>query len=239
MVDEETSSGVVPAGWQKKADQLIQFVVNAGLDGAGPWKGAQDVADEILATARTREQAVDRLVATHMRMVTASGFLAGLGGLITLPVTVPADLSAFYVLSTRMVGGIAYLNGYDIATEEVRSVVLVSLIGAGGTSLLAEAGVQLGTKAAKAALKQVPGKILQGINRQVGFRLITKAGTTGVVNMSKMVPLVGGVAGAGINFAGIKATAAHARHNFVYVADASEDGEEAPTVSGPCSRTGR
>ena len=33
------------------------------------------------------------------------------------------------------------------------------------------------------------------INRKVGFRLLTKAGTTGVINISKAIPLVGGVVG--------------------------------------------
>jgi len=33
------------------------------------------------------------------------------------------------------------------------------------------------------------------INKKIGFRLITKAGEKGVVNLMKMVPLVGGIVG--------------------------------------------
>jgi hypothetical protein len=214
---------MVPAGWLDRAEQLVSTIARAGLDGAGPWKGARQVADEIAGNASTRPQAVDRLVATHVRMAAVSGFVTGLGGLITLPVTVPADLSAFYVLSTRMVGGIAHLHGYDTTSEEVRSIVLVSLLGAGGTSLLSEAGVKLGTRTAKVALRAIPGKVLQDINRQVGFRLLTKAGTTGVINLSKFIPVAGGLAGAGVNFASIKGIASHARKNFVYISHDVDD----------------
>ena len=45
------------------------------------------------------------------------------------------------------------------------------------------------------AIKRVPGRALIEINKQVGFRLLTKAGTKGVLNLTKLVPLVGGLIG--------------------------------------------
>lgn len=51
----------------------------------------------------------------------------------------------------------------------------------------------------KALLQQIPGKVFIEINKRVGFRLITKAGEKGVVNVAKMVLLVGGVVGAGFD----------------------------------------
>ena len=45
------------------------------------------------------------------------------------------------------------------------------------------------------ALKKVPRAILRKINQQVGFRLVTKFGQKGLVNVVKMMPLVGGVVG--------------------------------------------
>ncbi|WP_203225939.1 hypothetical protein [Calothrix sp. PCC 6303] len=44
-------------------------------------------------------------------------------------------------------------------------------------------------------IKQIPSKVLIEINKKIGFRLITKAGEKGVVNLMKMVPLVGGIVG--------------------------------------------
>lgn len=64
------------------------------------------------------------------------------------------------------------------------------------------------------ALDKVPGKIFIAINKAVGFRLVTKAGTKGMVNMTKVVPLVGGFAGAGINAASMAGFGKYARSNF-------------------------
>ena len=58
-----------------------------------------------------------------------------------------------------------------------------------------QAGVTLGGKVALEALKNVPGRVLIEINKRVGFRLVTKFGERGVVNLAKLVPLVGGAVG--------------------------------------------
>lgn len=55
-------------------------------------------------------------------------------------------------------------------------------------------------------LQQVPGKVLIEINKKVGFRLITKAGEKGAINLVKFIPLVGGVVGATIDSRFIKAS---------------------------------
>ncbi len=77
-----------------------------------------------------------------------------------------------------------------------------------------KAGVELGTKTAMAALKKLPGKALIEINKKVGFRLITKTGTTGVVNLGKLVPFVGGGVGATVNAVGMRTVATYAKSNF-------------------------
>lgn len=56
-------------------------------------------------------------------------------------------------------------------------------------------GIKISEKMAVNALKRVPGAILIKINQQVGFRLVTKFGQKGLVNVIKMMPLVGGVVG--------------------------------------------
>ena len=49
------------------------------------------------------------------------------------------------------------------------------------------------------ALKALPGKVLIDINKRIGFRLLTKFGERGVVNLFKLVPLAGGVVGGTID----------------------------------------
>lgn len=194
--------------------RVVDAVLSRGVEGFGPLKSAEAFAEEHLAQHGDVEKAIDRVIATHTRLVAASGFATGLGGPITMVVGIPTDVTVFYALSARCVAAIAHLRGYDTASDEVRSVVLLSLLGAGGAGVAADFGATLGTKAAMAALKKLPGKTLIEINKKVGFRLFTKAGTTGVINLSKWVPVIGGGVGAGVNVAAMRTAGRYAKSNF-------------------------
>jgi hypothetical protein len=49
--------------------------------------------------------------------------------------------------------------------------------------------------------------------KKVGFRLFTKFGQKGLVNLVKVIPLVGGGVGAGVNAAAMRAVGAYAKKN--------------------------
>lgn len=194
--------------------RLLDGILSIGVDGLGPLTGAREIAEEHRTQHVDVDMAIERLIATHMRVVAATGFATGLGGLWTLPVAIPTDVAVFYAQAGRCAAAVAHLRGYDITSHEVRSVVLLSLLGAGGVTLASKAGADLGTKAAFAALKQLPGRLLIELNKAVGFRLVTKAGTTGIVNLSKLVPLVGGGVGATVNAVGMRTIGTYAKSNF-------------------------
>ena len=196
------------------AEAIVKKVLSLGVDGIGPWSGARDIAEEHRSQYADPEVAIERLMRTHVRLVGATGFAMGLGGLWTLPVAVPADVTALYALSARCVAAVAHLRGYDIDSDEVRSVVLLTLLGSTGAGVAAEFGAKIGTKAATAALRKLPGEVLIAINKAVGFRLLTKFGQKGAVNLVKVVPLVGGGVGAAVNIAAMKTAGAYARKNF-------------------------
>ena len=200
---------------QALGERLVQRVIELGIGGGGPLKGAVVVAEEHLAAAGgDRQEAERRLVTTHVRLASGSGFVTGLGGIATLPVTVPAAMAGLYVIATRMVAGIAHLRGYDVDTEEVHSAILVSLLGSAGAATLKRAGVEVGKKSTAAALKKLPGRVLIELNKKVGYRLVTKAGEKGVVNLSKLVPLVGGPIGAAVDGVSCKSIATYAMRTF-------------------------
>ena len=50
-------------------------------------------------------------------------------------------------------------------------------------------------KHSKLLLKKIPGKALVAINQRIGYRLITKFGEKGIINLGKAIPLIGGVVG--------------------------------------------
>lgn len=47
----------------------------------------------------------------------------------------------------------------------------------------------------RSAIRSVSGEVIKTINRAVGFRLLTKFGQKGSINLVKLVPLAGGIVG--------------------------------------------
>jgi uncharacterized protein (DUF697 family) len=43
--------------------------------------------------------------------------------------------------------------------------------------------------------EKIPFEVIKKNNQAVGFRLLTKSGEKGLINLGKMVPLVGGIVG--------------------------------------------
>ncbi len=197
------------------ATRLIDQVVELGVNGGGPLSGASRIADEhLLAAGGDREEAVRRLVATHVRLAAMSGFVTGLGGFAILPISIPAATTGLYVLATRMSAGIAHLRGYDIHTGEVRSAVVVSLLGSAGASVLKRAGIEVGRRSAAVTLEKVSTRLLIEINKRIGYSLVAKAGEKGVVNLAKLVPLVGGPIGATVDGISCRTIATFAMRTF-------------------------
>ncbi len=193
---------------------LITKILAVGVDGLGPLKGARVFAEEHMADHSDPEEAVRRIINTHVRLVGATGFATGLGGAFTFPVTIPTDLATFYVLAARCTAAVAYARGYDIDSDEVRSLILISLLGAGGAAVAADVGITVGNKAALAALKKLPGSVLIAINKKVGYRLMTKFGEKGVINLVKVVPVAGGGVGAAVNVTAMRAIGRYAKRNL-------------------------
>ena len=133
---------------------------------------------------------------------TASGFVTGLGGLITLPVAIPANVASVIYIQMRMIATLAVMGGYDLHDDEVQTLVYLCLVKTSITDVCKSAGVSVANKVTRNLLKKLPGTVLTKINqkvgfRKVGFRLVTKFGEKGVVNLVKVVPVAGGIVGGG------------------------------------------
>lgn len=128
-----------------------------------------------------------------------SGFITGLGGVLTLPAAIPADLASLLYVQLRMIAAIAYMGGYDIRDDRVKTIAFVCLTGSAATDIIKDAGFKLGEKITNQIINKISGQALIAINKKVGFRLFTKFGEKGIINMGKLVPIVGGLVGAALN----------------------------------------
>lgn len=113
-----------------------------------------------------------------------------LGGLITLP----ANFVSVMFVQIRMVAAIAHMCSHDLKDDKVKTLVYASLVGNAVKDVLKEVGVQVTTKVSVKLIKTyLTREIINAINKAIGFRLLTQAGSKGIMNAAKIVPFLGGL----------------------------------------------
>ena len=73
------------------------------------------------------------------------------------------------------------------------------LLGNSAADVLKEVGIKAATSLSYKLIAKIPTALITKINQMVGMRLITKAGSTGVINLVKWVPIVGGIVGGAVD----------------------------------------
>ncbi len=166
-----------------------------GVPGIPGLESAEGLARDYLNDPGSLEDKVNTLIRYQVLKATTSGFVTGLGGILTLPVAIPANLVSIMYLQLQMVAAIAHMGGHDVRNDRVKTVCYTCLCGNGATDILKGAGITVGKKLTERAIKGLSFEVINKINQKVGFRLLTKFGQTGVINLGKAVPVVGGVIG--------------------------------------------
>lgn len=198
-------------GLAGSATRLVERLLDVGIDGKAQFDSARTVADNHRARQTSDEKAIDAVINDHLKLAAAGGFVTGLGGFVTLPVALPANVAGFYIIATRMAAAIAHLRGYDIQQREVRSAILLSLVGADSDDLLKKAGYASTGRLSNLAAQRLPGPVLMAVNKGVGFRLLSQVGRKTFAKLGRGVPLIGGVIGAGLDGYMVKQIADHVR----------------------------
>ena len=181
---------------ESKALELVEWIVDKAIQGVPPLlSSTEELANEYLQDLKYKnnDERVDALIKWETAKNFSTGFVTGLGGLLTLPISMPSALGACWIIQARMAGAIAIIYGHNIKEDRVKTLVILSILGDGVKEVLKEVGVQIGEKFTKNLIMKIPGRVLKEINKKVGFRLLTKAGEKGVINLIKIVPIAGGL----------------------------------------------
>ena len=180
----------------KVLDSIYSNVID-GLPGA---ETAEELAREYLRESGTLSEKADSLIRWQIAKCSTSGFLTGIGGFLTLPVAIPANLASVIYVQLRMIAAIAYMGGYNPRDDKVKTLAYVCLCGNQAGEIIKESlAVPLAKAMATAAIKQIPAQVLKNINKRVGVRLVTKFGEKGIINLGKAIPLFGGIIGGTID----------------------------------------
>jgi len=175
--------------------QVLDWAYDKAVAGLPGLDSAVELSESYLRQEGTLRHKANALIRWQNVKSGSSGFITGLGGFMTLPVAIPANLASVLFIQIRMIAAIAHMGGYDLRDDRVKSLVYACLAGNVAKDILQEIGINLGTRITAHLIGRISEQTIISINQKVGFQLLAKSGSKGAVNLGKAVPLVGGVIG--------------------------------------------
>lgn len=181
---------------ESKIMQALDWAYDKAINGVAGMDSASEMAANYAKGKGTKIDQANSLIRWQNTKAGTSGFITGLGGLIVMPITIPANITSVIYVQIRMIAAIACLGGHELKDDRVKTLVYACLTGNVAKDILKDVGIVVGRKLTENAIKNISGKTITVINQKVGFRLLTKFGEKGAVNLGKSIPLAGGFIGA-------------------------------------------
>ena len=156
---------------EREMMNLLDSCYDKALEGVLPGeRTVMELAEDYLGQSCSREKAIDNLIGYQTVLCGTNGFIAGLGGLLVLPVAIPANITSVIYVQLRMIAAIAYINGYDIYSDQVRTIAYACLTGSSATNILKNVGIKIGEKNSSSSISK--NKSASGI--QISYKIWAK-----------------------------------------------------------------
>ncbi len=199
------------------AQLLVRKLLGVGIDGSLGFESAQQVALDAMKHHGSTEAAVAAVVGAHRRLIAVGGFVTGVGGFVTLPAALPANVVEFYLITTRMVAAVAHIRGHDLRDPSLRTAILLTLVDSDPEALMRRVGIgqlPVGGHLAGLGAGRLPAPARMMLNKAIGFRLISQFGQRALTGFGRGLPVAGGVIGAGLDVYLFSRIASSARREF-------------------------
>lgn len=178
---------------------FVREALHRAIVGVGPLPPAAKAAEAQLKEQKgNRERAVHEVIENHVRYAGAQGFVTNIGGIVTMAITIPTNVTGLALIQCRMIAGIAHLRGYDLEDPRVRNAILTCLLGEDTVNTMIRKKKLPAPPMALATAPVNDPDLDRILSAEVASELITKvAGKRIAVTVGRRVPIVGGVVGLG------------------------------------------
>lgn len=180
-------------------EKALVWSYDKAINGVPGLDSAIELAEDYLKEDGSLNSQVDSLIRWQNAKCATSGFVTNLGGLLTLPIAIPANMGSTLYVQLRMIAAIAYMGGYDLKDDKVKTMAFVCLCGNSAAKVTKNFGIRVGTALTEQFIKSISASTIKQINKAVGMKLVTKFGEKGIISLGKGVPIVGGVIGSAID----------------------------------------
>ena len=214
----------------KAIDKIYGVVVDGSIPGVD---SASDLAKTYLAKYKTPIKSANALVRWQNTTAAVDGAITGFGGFATMIATIPINVSSILFIQIRMIAAIAYIGGIrDLRNDQLQTAVKCCLLGESLQSFLKKAGIKTTEKVfVKKIMPKITGEMIKKINRAIGFRFLTKNGSKGIINIGKMVPVLGCVVGSIFDGVSTNIVGNAAIKTFIENDDVKEDNVENGSIN--------
>lgn len=146
MSNEVIEAGASGQLTESKMMQVLDWSYDKAVNGVAGLDSALELAESYLSEGGSLEDQVNSLIRWQNTKAGTSGFLTGLGGLVTMPVSIPANITSVMYVQIRMIAAIAHMGGHDLNNDKVKSLVYACLAGNAAKDILKDVGIVVGTK---------------------------------------------------------------------------------------------
>ena len=91
-------------------NQILDCSYDKAINGVPGLGTAVEIAESYMNEQNLPIDSANSLIRWQVTKCATSGFVTGLGGLITLPVSIPANITSVLYIQTRMIGAIAHIG---------------------------------------------------------------------------------------------------------------------------------
>lgn len=177
------------------AQQVFNAVVDRGVEGLPPLVSSWELAVKYLSDRNlpSNDLRVDALIRREARKNAFSTAVTNLGGVMTLPVAIPANIYASFAYQARLAAAVALIYGHDIRSHQVRVMVGLSLAGRKAVELLKSLGVRFTVMLLERSAAQLSEKVLADIGAAVGLKILAQGSEQAAGLILKTIPVASAV----------------------------------------------
>jgi hypothetical protein len=178
---------------------FVREALHRAIVGVGPLPSASKAAEAQLKEQKGDvDKAVHEVIENHVRYAAAQGFVTNLGGLVTVALTIPTNITGLALIQCRMVAGIAHLRGHDLDDPRVRNAILTTMLGEDAVNTLVRKRKLPAPPMALATAPLHDPHLDAIISAEVAAELVTKvAGKKLATTIGRRIPIAGGFIGLG------------------------------------------
>lgn len=127
---KDDSKSQKPIISQEDIMKMLDTIYGKCLNGVPKVSKPVDVfAEEYLSKYETKELACKKMLNNQIIKCTTSGFVTGFGGVVTMPVTLPANITNVLYVQMRMIACTAYMAGLKLDDDSTQTFVYACLAG--------------------------------------------------------------------------------------------------------------